>query len=134
MLPPCRSTMPRQHGVDAVDGAPQVDLHLPLPFLARFLQEQAVDGPPGVVDQHVHAAELGGGRLDHHVDRFVAGDVGSHHHRPAACVQSVDFISDSLALRLVQFRDDDVAAFVGEGVDDGSPDVGAAASDDDRLA
>ena len=46
-----------EHRARRVDEAPHVDGDLALPLLARLVDEQAVDGPAGAVDEHVDAAE-----------------------------------------------------------------------------
>ena len=127
-----------QHGVDAVDGAPQVDIDLLDVFGAGLVQEQAVNRPADVVDQDVDAAEAGDGFGNHRIGFGLVGDVGVNDGGGGAgaggVVQGGDFGGDALAGGGIQFGDGDVTAFGGEGEDDGASDVVAAAGYDDIFA
>ena len=75
-----------QDGVDAVDRTPQVDLHLFLMLGPGLFQKQAVNRPAHIVDQHIHAAELGKGLLDHVPGLGPVGYIGGDDLDPAAGV------------------------------------------------
>ena len=59
--------------MNAVDGAPEIDVHFLDMLIARLIHEKAVDGPANVVDQDVHTSQAVDS-LGHHVDG--AGLVG----------------------------------------------------------
>ena len=117
--------------MDAVYGAPEVDLDLPLPLLSGFFHEQPVYGPTHIIHQHVNRPELGNGRRHHGGDVLMIGDVGGDHVYHRAGIHSDYLSSNDLSLAWHQFCDGDLRTFSSECVDDSAADVGPAASDYD---
>ena len=119
-----------QDGVDAVDGAPQVDLHLFLMLGPGLFQKQAVNRPAHIVDQHIHAAESGNGLLDHCPSLGPVGYIRRDNLDPAAGVLLGYFSGYRFPLGRGQFGKGNVGALGGKGIDDSPPNVRAAAGYD----
>src|SRR5262249_41644956 len=108
----------RHHAVEhrprAVDHAPEIELDLLFPLRALLLDEEPVEGPAHVVDEHVHSPparlDLAHGPLHGIPLRHVGGHPPDRgRSRPPSLGGRL------LALARVDFRDGDVGPLAGEG-------------------
>src|SRR5262249_32633999 len=111
-----RAGLARDHAVEhragAVDHAPEIDLHFPLPLLADLLDEERVAGPSDVVDEHVDATESSLDRADHRLHTVPAGHVRADSDRLRS--ERRRLARGLATLCLIDLRDHDVRSLARE--------------------
>ena len=134
MLPPLAGDAVGPHRpqapLEAERGAEDVDLEHRADVLRVDVDDQAADLDPGVVDQHVQPAEVGGGRRDRVLPAALVGHVEVH--EPVAV--ALQRVGDLRAEVVLEVGDDDPGAGRGQGLRHAFAEALGASGDEGRAA
>ena len=110
----------------------EVDIDDAIPLLVGHVQKRnhRIDGR--VVDQDVNPAEFSDQALEHGIDIFALGDVGSQRQRPSPLFTNL--LRDRLGARpTARIIDQHIRAFIGQSQGDMAADAASAASDEGHF-
>ena len=106
-----------------------MDAHDHVPVVVAHLEQQVVAGDPGVVDQDVETAELGGDAVDGALHRGGVADVAGEADR-ARAVGERQAAGGLGGLAPVEVEDRHRGALLGEAGGDAEPDPSCGSGDD----
>ncbi len=112
----------------------EVDVHDGFPAVFADVLERSHETRSRVVDEDVHAAELGDGGVHEGVHGVAVGHVAFDGDRPSLAVAPLDALGDGFDVLQFARADDDVRPVVGEPLRDGLPDAARRAGHDRGFA